>query len=88
MLTRVDRNELAIGWNRLVPGQLIRAYCQEMSPNRAEIGRIPVRLVRVDGPWSDRRLREELLHLKKLGLVTSSGHGRGASWALRRHDDE
>ncbi len=29
---------------------------------------------------SDRRLREELLHLKQLGLVEQSGHGRGSSW--------
>jgi len=51
---------------------------------------LPLREIRtaMDNPPSDRRLREELLHLKKLGLVSSSGHGRGASWALRRHDDE
>ncbi len=50
----------------------------------------PLREIRaaMDEPPSDRRLREELLHLKKLGLVSSSGHGRGASWALVRHDDE
>jgi len=51
---------------------------------------LPLREIRaaMDSPPSDRRLREELLHLKKLGLVSSSGHGRGAFWALRRHGDE
>lgn len=29
---------------------------------------------------SDRRLREELLHLKQMGLVEQSGHGRGSNW--------
>jgi predicted HTH transcriptional regulator len=33
---------------------------------------------------SDRRLREELLHLKQRGLVEQSGHGRGSSWSRRR----
>ena len=42
----------------------------------------------VGNPPSDRRLREELLHLKKLGLVSSSGHGRGAAWSLVRNKDE
>jgi len=51
---------------------------------------LPLREIRaaMDNPPSDRRLREEFLHLKKLGLVSSSGHGHGASWALRRHDVE
>jgi ATP-dependent DNA helicase RecG len=31
-------------------------------------------------PPSDRRLREELLRLKQMGLVEQSGHGRGSSW--------
>ena len=37
---------------------------------------------------SDRRLREELLHLKRLGLVEQSGHGRGSSWSRRRDRGE
>lgn len=38
----------------------------------------------LEGGPSDRRLREELLHLKQLGLVEQSGHGRGSSWSRRR----
>lgn len=51
---------------------------------------IPLREIRsrLENPPSDRRLREELLHLKKLDLVSSSGHGRGATWSLVRRDDE
>jgi ATP-dependent DNA helicase RecG len=37
---------------------------------------------------SDRRLREELLHLKRLGLVEQSGHGRGSIWSRRKADGE
>jgi ATP-dependent DNA helicase RecG len=51
---------------------------------------LPLREIRtrMDNPPSDRRLREELLNLKKLGLVSSSGHGRGAAWSLVRHENE
>lgn len=51
---------------------------------------MPLREIRtrMDNPPSDRRLREELLHLKRLGLISSSGHGRGASWSLVRHEKE
>ncbi|MCC7386350.1 MAG: hypothetical protein IT384_31195 [Deltaproteobacteria bacterium] len=38
----------------------------------------------LEGAPSDRRLREELLHLKQRGLVEQSGHGRGSSWSRRR----
>jgi ATP-dependent DNA helicase RecG len=37
---------------------------------------------------SDRRLREELLRLKRLGLVGQSGHGRGSSWSRRKGDGD
>lgn len=43
---------------------------------------------RLESPPSDRRLREELLHLKKLGLVSTSGYGRGAAWSLVRTINE
>ncbi len=51
---------------------------------------MPLREIRsrLENPPSDRRLREELLHLKKLGLVLSSGHGWGAAWSLVRPDHE
>jgi ATP-dependent DNA helicase RecG len=39
-------------------------------------------------PPSHRRLREELLHLKELGFVEQSGHGRGSTWRRRRSDAE
>ena len=32
----------------------------------------------------DRTLREDLIHLKRLGLIASEGRGRGATWNLRR----
>ncbi|MCK4546145.1 MAG: putative DNA binding domain-containing protein [Candidatus Eisenbacteria sp.] len=35
----------------------------------------------------DRTLREDLIHLKRLGIVGSEGHGRGAVWFLTRDGD-
>ncbi len=86
-------------WVRFLPSGYIAPHrvAHDLSERQRELLHLlsmkparPLRELRaaMDSPPSDRRLREELLHLKKLGLVTSSGHGRGAFWALRRHDDE
>ena len=32
-------------------------------------------------------IRDDLYHLKRLGLISSSGHGRGALWRLRREGE-
>lgn len=39
---------------------------------------------RLSAPPADRTLRDDLLHLKRLGLVGSVGHGRGAVWFLKQ----
>jgi ATP-dependent DNA helicase RecG len=36
----------------------------------------------VDPAIAERTLRDDLLHLKRLGLISSRGHGRGAVWFL------
>jgi len=36
----------------------------------------------VDPALAERTLRDDLLHLKRLGLINSRGHGRGATWFL------
>jgi ATP-dependent DNA helicase RecG len=38
--------------------------------------------VALSHPPSDRVLRDDLYHLKRLGLIESRGHGRGATWFL------
>ncbi|MFH1630225.1 MAG: Mut7-C RNAse domain-containing protein [Pseudomonadota bacterium] len=47
---------------------------------------MPLREIRssLTKPPSDRRIREELLHLKRLGLVTQRGFGRGSIWMLEK----
>jgi len=86
-------------WVRFLPSGYIAPHrvAHDLTDRQREILQIlskrqslPLREIRaaMDSPPSDRRLREELLHLKKLNLVTSSGHGRGASWALRRYENE
>jgi len=42
----------------------------------------------MENPPSDRRLREELLQLKRLGLVDQSGHGRGSVWSRGQAHEE
>jgi ATP-dependent DNA helicase RecG len=51
---------------------------------------MPLREIRAKmaKPPSDRRLREELLYLKRLGLVRSEGYGRGSKWVLERNREE
>jgi ATP-dependent DNA helicase RecG len=39
---------------------------------------------RMESQLPDRTLRDNLTHLKRLGLIESRGHGRGAVWYLRR----
>lgn len=36
----------------------------------------------IDPAVADRTLRDDLLHLKRLGLINSRGHGREAVWFL------
>lgn len=36
----------------------------------------------IDQAVADRTLRDDLIHLKRLGLIESRGHGRGAVWLL------
>lgn len=86
-------------WVRFLPSGYIAPHrvAHDLTERQRELLHIlsgkpsmPLREIRASmkNPPSDRRLREELLHLKKLGLVSSSGHGRGAAWSLVRHEDE
>ena len=86
-------------WVRFLPSGYIAPHrvAHDLTGRQREIlhvlsGRpsLPLREIRtrIGNPPSDRRLREELLHLKKLGLVSSSGHGRGATWSLMRPENE
>ena len=37
---------------------------------------------KLENPPADRTLRDDLAHLKRLGLISSDGHGRSAVWKL------
>lgn len=47
---------------------------------------LPFRSIRaeLENPPADRTLRDDLAHLKRLGLVSSTGRGRSAVWMLER----
>ncbi|ROR32577.1 ATP-binding protein [Inmirania thermothiophila] len=85
-------------WVRFLPSGYIAPHrvAHDLTERQREILHVlskkpsmPLREIRsrLENPPSDRRLREELLHLKKLGLVSSSGHGRGSAWSLVRQDN-
>jgi ATP-dependent DNA helicase RecG len=38
------------------------------------------------GTVNERRVREDLQFLKQLGVISASGHGRGAKWSLNRKE--
>jgi ATP-dependent DNA helicase RecG len=41
----------------------------------------------IDNPPPERTLREDLIHLKKLGLIEFEGYGRGAVWRLKKENE-
>ncbi|MFO7761088.1 MAG: ATP-binding protein [Desulfobia sp.] len=82
-------------WVKFLPSGYIAPYrvAHDLSKRQRELLQVlskmpamPLREIRrkMEAPPSDRRLREELLHLKKVGMVSSSGRGRGATWSLVR----
>jgi ATP-dependent DNA helicase RecG len=41
----------------------------------------------INNPPPERTLREDLIHLKKLGLIKLDGFGRGATWRLKKENE-
>lgn len=74
LLSAVDR-VARLPRNTTVP-EAMRLYRENIA--------LKAQLDALEGAPSDRRLREELLHLKQRGLVEQSGHGRGSSWSRKR----
>lgn len=86
-------------WVRFLPSGYIAPHrvAHDLSDRQREIlhvlaGRASMALREISAALreapSDRRLREELLHLKRLRLVRQSGHGRGSTWALERTEGD
>lgn len=81
-------------WVRFLPGGYIAPHrvAHDLTDRQREIlhvlAALPVLAFREirnaikDAP-PDRTLREDLLHLKRLGLIESEGFGRGAVWRLK-----
>lgn len=55
---------------------VLRLLAQKTAMPLRELGPL------LEEPLALRRLREELLHLKRLGLVLQSGYGRGSTWRI------
>ena len=83
-------------WVRFLPSGYIAPHrvAHDLTERQREILQIlatvpslPFREIRqtVKNPPPDRTLREELIHLKRLGLIESDGFGRGAVWRLKQH---
>ena len=41
----------------------------------------------LENPIPERTLRDDLQHLKRLGLIDSSGRGKGAAWRLKKSEE-
>lgn len=86
-------------WVRFLPSGYIAPHrvAHDLTDRQREIlqivahhGPIPLREImqRMASPPASATVRDDLYHLKRLELVDSTGHGRGAVWFLRREDRE
>jgi ATP-dependent DNA helicase RecG len=84
---------------RFVPREYIAPHrvTLDLTPRQREIlqilaGRatVPLRgiLDQLANPPASATLRDDLYHLKRLGLISSQGYGRGAVWMLVRKVDD
>lgn len=51
---------------------------------------LPLRILmkELTNPPASATVRDDLYHLKRLGLIDSKGHGRGAVWFLKKESNE
>ncbi len=80
-------------WVRFLPSGYIAPHrvAHDLTERQREIlevigrgRRIPLREVmsRLSSPPAEATVRDDLYHLKRLGLIDSTGRGRGATWSL------
>jgi ATP-dependent DNA helicase RecG len=81
-------------WVRFLPSGYIAPHrvAHDLTERQRELlqilaqkGSTPLREIRkrLSTPPSDRMIQEDLAHLRRLGMVQSSGHGRGALYRLQ-----
>lgn len=86
-------------WGRFLPSGYIAPHrvAHDLTGRQREIlqiiaahGSIPLReiLERMSHPPASGTVRDDLYHLKRLALITSKGHGRGAVWRLLNKGDQ
>jgi ATP-dependent DNA helicase RecG len=80
-------------WVRFLPSGYIAPHrvAHDLTERQREIlevigrgRRIPLReiMARLSNPPAEATVRDDLYHLKRLGLIDSTGRGRGATWFL------
>ncbi|MFQ6090171.1 MAG: ATP-binding protein [Candidatus Bipolaricaulia bacterium] len=80
---------------RFLPSGYIAPHrvAHDLTPRQREIlqilagkGSVPLRVImqELEHPPASATVRDDLYHLKRLGLIDSRGHGRGAVWFLVR----
>jgi ATP-dependent DNA helicase RecG len=86
-------------WVRFLPSGYIAPHrvAHDLTERQREIleilsrhGEAPLRMIREElaRPAADRTIQEDLVHLRRLGLVGASGRGRGARYWLQRESHE
>lgn len=85
-------------WVRFLPSEYIAPHrvAHDLSDRQREILQVlagsthlAFREIRqgINNPPPERTLREDLIHLKKLGLIEFEGFGRGAFWRLKKENE-
>jgi ATP-dependent DNA helicase RecG len=85
-------------WVRFLPSGYIAPHrvAHDLTQRQREIlqvlagsTRLAFREIRqsINNPPPERTLREDLIHLKKLGLIEFEGFGRGAVWRLKKENE-
>ena len=86
-------------WVRFLPSGYIAPHrvAHDLTDRQRELlqilanhGALPLREIRksLAAPPSDRMIQEDLAHLRRLGLVSSSGRGRGAMYLLDKGNEK
>ncbi|MGC9423806.1 ATP-binding protein [Vibrio sp.] len=86
-------------WVRFLPSGYIAPHrvAHDLTDRQRDIlqiianhGPLPLRIIMntMEHPPASATVRDDIYHLKRLGLIDSKGHGRGAEWFVRRENNQ
>lgn len=86
-------------WVRFLPSGYIAPHrvAHDLTDRQRDIlqiianhGPLPLRIIMntMEQPPASATVRDDIYHLKRLGLIDSKGHGRGAEWFVKRENNQ